>query len=78
MKNPARSFTQEKLDNILAACIIIHNIVVEEERVDYSLLLKINFMNITACPITIERVDPTDVNESFYFNKTNNLNQLQD
>ena len=78
VKNPARSWTQEKLDNIMAACIIIHNMVVEEERGDYSLLSNVNFMNRTACPITIERVDPTDVNEDFYFNTINNLNQLQD
>ena len=78
LKYPTKSWSKEKLNKIIATCVIIHNMVVEEERENYSLLSNVNFINNSTCPINIEHVDPSDVDEAFYFNTSANLTRIYD
>ena len=43
VKNPARSWTKSKLNDIMTTCIILHNMIVEDERVDVSVFDDLDF-----------------------------------
>ena len=44
VKNPGRSWSKDRLNNIMTTCIILHNMVVEDERNNHDLLANVDFL----------------------------------
>ncbi|KAG9410117.1 hypothetical protein AC1031_022099 [Aphanomyces cochlioides] len=65
VKNPARSWSRERVSSIMKACVILHNMIVEDEQDSYELVLNTEF-DIPSSPTSLQRVEeaPANVDQS--------------